>query len=80
MKNIFINKKNKIYEEKKANDFRELIDISTSNFGEKTAFTVKDKNNKTLKNISFNDFKNNMYLLIFISAVMYQYLKKQSSC
>ena len=31
------------------------------------------------KEIFSNDFKNNMYLLIFISAVMYQYLKKESS-
>ena len=31
------------------------------------------------KEIFSNDFKNNLYLLIFISAVMYQYLKKESS-
>lgn len=31
------------------------------------------------KEIFSNDFKNNLYLIIFISAVMYQYLKKESS-
>lgn len=48
--------KNKIYSEKTANDFRQLIDITTKEFGDKIAFTIKDSNKK-LYDISFNDFK-----------------------
>lgn len=48
--------RNKIYEEKTANDFKQLIDIATKDFGDRTAFTIKDKNKK-LHDISFKDFQ-----------------------
>lgn len=51
--------KNRIYEEKSAKDFRELISKATHDFGTRTAFTVKDKNKK-LHDISFIDFENNI--------------------
>lgn len=51
--------KNKIYSEKKSNDFRELIDKCTKDFGSNIAFTIKDKN-KELHDISFIDFNNNI--------------------
>lgn len=51
--------KNKIYKEKTANDFRELISKATHDFGTRTAFTVKDKNKK-LHDISFIGFEKNI--------------------
>lgn len=51
--------KDKIYEEKSVKNFRELVNSCTKNFGDKTAFTIKDKN-KNLHNISFIDFDNNI--------------------
>lgn len=51
--------KNKIYEEKTAHDFREVISYCANNYGSRTAFTIKDKNKK-LHDISFIDFKNNI--------------------
>ena len=51
--------KNKIYEEKKSENFRELISSCTKDFGTKTAFTIKDKNKK-LRDISFIEFDNNI--------------------
>lgn len=48
--------KNKIYKEKTANDFKQLINIATRNFGDKIAFTIKDKDKK-LRDISFKDFQ-----------------------
>lgn len=47
--------KNKIYEEKKSNTFRELVSTATKDFGNKIAFTIKDKN-KELHDITFNQF------------------------
>ena len=52
-------KKNKIYEEIKCTNFRELVSSCSSRFGNSTAFTVKDKNKK-LHDISFIDFENNI--------------------
>lgn len=51
--------KNKIYEEKKVDTFRELISSSTKQFGNRIAFTIKNKNNQ-LHDISFIDFNNNI--------------------
>ena len=51
--------KNKIYEEKTATDFKQLINIATKEFGDRIAFTVKDKDKKT-HDISFNDFYNDI--------------------
>ena len=51
--------KNKIYEERKCENFRELVSSCTRDFGSKTAFTVRDKNKK-LHDISFIDFDNNI--------------------
>ena len=51
--------KNKIYEEKTCANFRELVSIATKDFGNRTAFTIKDKN-KELHDISFIDFNNNI--------------------
>ena len=51
--------KNKIYTEKRSDNFRELINTSTKEFGNKVAFTIKDKNKK-LHDISFIDFENNI--------------------
>ena len=50
-------KKNKIYEETKCTNFRELVSSCSARFGNRTAFTVKKKN-KELHNISFIDFEN----------------------
>ena len=52
-------KKNKIYEETKCTNFRELVSSCSARFGNRTAFTVKKKN-KELHNISFIDFENNI--------------------
>lgn len=52
-------KKNKIYEEKTVHNFRELVSFCANNYGERTAFTVKNKEKK-LHDISFIDFKNNI--------------------
>lgn len=52
-------KKNKIYEETKCTNFRELVSSCSARFGSRTAFTVKKKN-KELHNISFIDFENNI--------------------
>lgn len=51
--------KNRIYEEKTAHDFREVISYCANNYSSKTAFTIKDKNKK-LHDISFIDSKNNI--------------------
>lgn len=51
--------KNKIYKEKRSDDFKELISTATKQFGNKIAFTIKDKNKK-LHDISFIDFENNI--------------------
>lgn len=51
--------KNKIYEERKSENFRELISSCTKDFGARTAFTIKGKNKK-IHNISFIDFENNI--------------------
>ena len=51
--------KNKIYEEIKCTNFRELVSSCSTRFGDRTAFTIKDKN-KELHNISFIDFENNI--------------------
>lgn len=52
-------KKNKIYEEKTVHDFRELVSYCSKNYGDRTAFTIKDKEKK-LHDISFIDFENNI--------------------
>lgn len=51
--------KNKIYNEKTVHSFRELISYCATNYGNRTAFTIKDKN-KELHNISFINFENNV--------------------
>lgn len=52
-------KKNKIYEEKTVHDFRELVSYCSNKYGDRTAFTIKDKEKK-LHDISFIDFENNI--------------------
>ena len=52
-------KKNKIYEEKTVHDFRELVSYCSKSYGDRTAFTIKDKEKK-LHDISFIDFENNI--------------------
>lgn len=52
-----LSSRNKIYLEKKVNNFKELLNSTTKEFGANIAFTVKDKN-KTLHDISFIDFNN----------------------
>lgn len=47
--------KNKIYEEKTCNSFKELINITTNQFQNETAFSIKQ--NGIIKNISFIEFK-----------------------
>lgn len=51
--------KNKIYEEIKCTNFRELVSSCSTRFGNRTAFTIKDKY-KNLHDISFIDFENNI--------------------
>lgn len=51
--------KNKIYNEKTVHSFRELVSYCATNYGDRTAFTIKDKN-KELHNISFINFENNV--------------------
>ena len=53
--------KNKIYEEKSCNNFRELIDIATSQFSSEIAFSIKV--NKQIKDITFNEFKHTVQSL-----------------
>lgn len=53
--------KNKIYEEKSCNNFRELIDITTAQFKDEIAFSIKI--NKKIKDITFNEFKNTVQSL-----------------
>lgn len=45
-------KKNKIYNEKTVHSFRELVSYCATNYGDRTAFTIKDSN-KNLHDISF---------------------------
>lgn len=51
--------KNKIYPEKKVEDFKQLIEITSKEYSTNTAFTIKD-NKKDLHNISFLEFNNNI--------------------
>ena len=51
--------KNKIYEERTCTNFRELVALSTRDFGTRTAFSIKDKDKK-IHDISFIDFDNNI--------------------
>ena len=52
-------KKNKIYNEKTVHSFRELVSYCATNYGDRTAFTIKDSN-KNLHDISFIEFENNI--------------------
>ena len=52
-------KKNKIYEEITCRNFRELVSSCTTRFGNRPAFSVKDKN-KVIHDISFVEFENNI--------------------
>ena len=51
--------KNKIYNEKTVHSFRELVSYCATNYGDRTAFTIKDSN-KNLHDISFIEFENNI--------------------
>lgn len=51
--------KNKIYNEKTVHSFRELVSYCATNYGDRTAFTIKDSK-KNLHNISFINFENNV--------------------
>lgn len=51
--------KNKIYKEKKVDNFRDIVSYCSKQYGTKVAFTIKDKNKK-LHDISFIDFENNI--------------------
>lgn len=50
-------KKNKIYNEKTVHNFRELVSYCATNYGDRTAFTIKDSK-KDLHDISFIEFEN----------------------
>ena len=52
-------KKNKIYNEKTVHSFRELVSYCATNYGDRTAFTIKDSN-KNLHDISLIEFENNI--------------------
>ena len=51
--------KNRIYKEKTVHDFRTLVSSCAREYGNRTAFTIKDKEKK-LHDISFIDFENNI--------------------
>ena len=51
--------KNKIYEERKVNNYRELIEKCEKEYGNKYAFTYKDSS-KNIINISYIDYKNDV--------------------
>lgn len=51
--------KNKIYNEKTVHSFRELVSYCATNYGNRTAFTIKDSK-KNLHDISFIEFENNI--------------------
>lgn len=51
--------KNKIYDEKTVHSFRELVSYCATNYGDRTAFTIKDSQ-KNLHDISFIEFENNI--------------------
>ena len=51
--------KNKIYNEKTVHNFRELVSYCATNYGDRTAFTIKDSK-KNLHDISFIEFENNI--------------------
>ena len=51
--------KNKIYNEKTVHSFRELVSYCATNYGDRTAFTIKDSK-KNLHDISFIEFENNI--------------------
>ena len=53
--------KNRIYEEKSCNNFRELIDITTSQFKDEPAFSIKVDNK--IHDITFNEFKHTVQSL-----------------
>ena len=51
--------KARIYKGKKSDNFRELVDMTTNEFKDKIAFTIKDKN-KNLKDITFIEFRDDI--------------------
>lgn len=54
------NARSRIYTRKNANNFRELINQATDEFNTDIAFTIKNKKDNSLKDISFIDFKNDI--------------------
>ncbi len=52
-------KQKPLYDVKHIKDFKDLLEQSASSFGEKAAFWIKDEN-KTLKSITYNHFKNDV--------------------
>ena len=61
--------KNRIYKEKTVHDFRTLVSSCAREYGNRTAFTIKDKEKK-LHDISFIDFENNIKELGDVKALL----------